>query len=139
MNTLEEGTYGVTSTSSWLAQKFKDMNDAQPKVGGIRVSPLFAPDFDPRPYSIAVRFSKDAYRCNEDIFTRIGNYVNRATGGVLVVSSTPQQFRSGIINFDVATESHAYNEAKIANAFSTLLATAFPEFKKSRGDLNCTR
>lgn len=130
MNTLKEGIYGVPSTSSWLAQKFKDMNDAQPKVGGIRVSPLFAPDFGPLPYSIAVRFSKDAYRCDNDIFTRIGNYVNRTTGGVLVVSSTLQQFRSGIINFDVATENHAYSETKITGAFSTLLTTAFPEFKK---------
>ena len=127
---MKEGIYEVSSTNSSLAQKFKDMNNAQPKVGGIRVSPLFAPDFGSLPYSIAVRLSKNAYGCDEDIFTRIGNYVNRATGGVLVVSSTLQQFRSGIINFDVATENHAYNEAKIISAFSTLLTTAFPEFKK---------
>ena len=77
-------------------------------------------------YTIEIRYSATLFRCiDNEQFTNLVNSIGRRSGGVLRISSSMDDFNTGIISIKVAFCNHSFNEKRVTKTLRYLLEDYF--------------
>ena len=83
-------------------------------------------DENDRVYAIEIRYSATLFHCIDDEhFTQLVNSIGRRSGGVLRISSSLDDFNTGIISVKVASCNHSFNEGRVIKTLRFLMEDYF--------------
>ena len=108
----------------------KEWNSKQSKRGGIKVMPM---EFSGDLYGIEIRFPNGKCHCERDVFPDIKAAVAWRSGGVLTISSSWEDFESGVISCYVACTDPAYDDGNIVGTLRVILGEIIPGFFIKQG------
>ena len=82
-------------------------------------------------YGIEVRFSATKYDLSRERYDDMRDVVKRRSSGCLSISSSYEEFHSGIISLKLAFCNHGFNDRKVTTVVKTLLEEIIPSMKKA--------
>ena len=109
--------------------KYLEAQAHRPRDADICLMPIIYSD---QVYGIEIRFTATMYghRCEEEDFKSVVSTILDKSGETLKVSSTWEDFWSGVLSLKVAFCNHEYDDDIIIDTLQLLITEIIPSFEK---------